>query len=104
MSVSKGKNSNEIWNTMLKKGKSSGAAVPVTVSSMTARGVLPNYAGHATASLTPTIANTFVSPKGASRKPGESGDSEAAKPDEKKVENRPPNSVSVKGSLRRAGC
>ena len=42
---------------MLKKGKSSAGAVLGAVSATTAQGVLPQYAGHATASLTPTIAN-----------------------------------------------
>ena len=86
------KNSNEIWQSMLKKGKSSSAAIPGTVSSMTARGVLPNYTGHATASLTPTIANTTVSPKGGdSRKPRESGNGGSASSDvEMRLENRPP--------------
>lgn len=103
LTLSRSKNPNEIWQSMLKKGKSSSAAVPGTVSSMTARGVLPNYTGHATASLTPTIANTTVSPKGNSRKPGESGDGGSASPDgETKMENRPLASTNKK-SLRRAG-
>lgn len=42
---------------MLKKGKSSAGAVQGSVSSTTAHGVLPQYSGHATAALTPTIAN-----------------------------------------------
>ncbi|POR33902.1 Uncharacterized protein TPAR_05894 [Tolypocladium paradoxum] len=105
LTLSRSKNPNKIWQSMLKKGKSSSAAVPGTVSSMTARGVLPNYTGHATASLTPTIANTTVSPKGNSHKPGESGDGGSASADgETKVENRPPTGTNKKGSLRRAGC
>ncbi|KAF4507134.1 hypothetical protein G6O67_005802 [Ophiocordyceps sinensis] len=99
----KSKNSNEIWQSMLRRGKSSGAAVPGTVSSMTAQGVLPNYAGHATASLTPAFANTTISPK-ASYKPGDSGDAgPTGQEEDKKVENRPPVGANVKGSLRRAG-
>ncbi|PHH92593.1 hypothetical protein CDD83_6654 [Cordyceps sp. RAO-2017] len=96
------RNANEIWQNMLKKGKSSGTAVPGTVSSTVAQGVLPNYAGHATASLTPAIANTAVSPKGSSRKPGESGDAGPASQDGEKVENRPSAGTKAKGSLRRA--
>lgn len=42
---------------MLKKGKSSAGAVQGTISSTTAHGVLPQYSGHATAALTPTVAN-----------------------------------------------
>ncbi|KAM4059225.1 hypothetical protein HRG_007914 [Hirsutella rhossiliensis] len=100
----KSKNSNEIWQSMLKKGKSSSAAVPGTVSSMTAQGVLPNYAGHATASLTPAFANTSISPKASSYKPGDSGDvGSTGQEEEKKVENRPPAGGNVKGPLRRAG-
>ncbi|RDA91687.1 hypothetical protein CP533_2336 [Ophiocordyceps camponoti-saundersi (nom. inval.)] len=99
------KTPNDIWQSMLRKGKSSGAAIPGTVSSMTAQGVLPNYAGHATASLTPAIANTSVSPqRGSSRKPAGSGDAgSAASLDEEKVENRPPTGNCAKGSLRHAG-
>ncbi|PFH57534.1 hypothetical protein XA68_14902 [Ophiocordyceps unilateralis] len=99
------KNPNDILQSMLKKGKSSGAAIPGTVSSMTAQGVLPNYAGHATASLTPAIANAPVSPqRGSSRKPAGSGDAgSAASQDEEKAENRPPTGNNAKGSLRRAG-
>ncbi|EQL01386.1 hypothetical protein OCS_02899 [Ophiocordyceps sinensis CO18] len=101
--VCRSKNSNEIWQSMLRRGKSSGAAVPGTVSSMTAQGVLPNYAGHATASLTPAFANTTISPK-ASYKPGDSGDAgPTGQEEDKKVENRPPVGANVKGSLRRAG-
>ena len=81
-------NPNEIWQSMLKKGKSSSAAIPGTVSSMTARGVLPNYTGHATASLTPAIASTTISPKGSFTKPGEPDDGGPASSDgEAKVEN-----------------
>ncbi|OAA53998.1 hypothetical protein ISF_08478 [Cordyceps fumosorosea ARSEF 2679] len=52
------KSRNEIWQSMLNKGKSSGQAAPSTISAATAHGVLPQYRGHATAYLTPTIANT----------------------------------------------
>lgn len=86
---------------MLKKGKSSGSAIPGTVSSTTARGVLPNYSGHATASLTPAIAN--ASPKDSCLKTGEVGEAGSTSTDEeKKVENRPPSN-NVKGALRRTG-
>ncbi|PHH76262.1 hypothetical protein CDD80_1677 [Ophiocordyceps camponoti-rufipedis] len=104
----RGKNPNDILQSILKKGKSSGAAIPGTVSSTTAQGVLPNYAGHATASLTPAIANTPVSPqRGSSRKPAASSvdaTSAASQDEEKKVENRPPTGNAAKGSLRRAGA
>ncbi|KAG5983055.1 hypothetical protein E4U55_000897 [Claviceps digitariae] len=53
----------DVWQRVWKRNKTSATAVPGTVSSMTARGVLPNYAGHATASLTPAIANASISPK-----------------------------------------
>ncbi|RCI14460.1 hypothetical protein L249_6121 [Ophiocordyceps polyrhachis-furcata BCC 54312] len=102
----KSKTPNDIWQSVLRKGKSSGAAIPGTVSSMTAQGVLPNYAGHATASLTPAIANTPVSPQRvSSRKPAGSGDagSAASVDEEKKVENRPPTGNCAKGSVRHAG-
>jgi len=97
------KNSHEILTTMFKKGKSSGTAVPGTVSSTTARGVLPHYAGHATASLTPAIANTPTGRKEPGRKATESGDLGHRGPEElNKVENLPPNSSSHhKGQIPR---
>lgn len=88
---------------MLKKGKSSGVAVPGTVSSMTAQGVLPNYAGHATASLAPAFSNTSISPKTSTYKPADSGDVGSTSRQEKKAENRPPGGTTVKGPSRRAG-
>ena len=72
---------------MLRKGKSSANAVPGTVSSTTVQGVLPNYAGHATAYLTPTLANTTVSPR-PSPKTGETTDMMTFAPE--KEENMPP--------------
>ncbi|RDA83498.1 hypothetical protein CP532_2680 [Ophiocordyceps camponoti-leonardi (nom. inval.)] len=104
--VCRSKTPNDIWQSMLRKGNSSGAAIPGTVSSTTAQGVLPNYAGHATASLTPAMANTPVSPqRGSSRKPAGSGEagSAASVDEEKKAENRPPTSNCAKGSVRHAG-
>ncbi|VUC34769.1 unnamed protein product, partial [Clonostachys rosea] len=55
------KTHNRIWSSMLNKGNSSSGAVPGAVSTTTAKGVLPQYTGHATASLTPTIANNRAS-------------------------------------------
>lgn len=70
-----GKNRSEGWQRMWKQNKTSPpTAVTGAISSMTARGVLPNYAGHATASLTPTIANTSGSPKTSSPKPPSGAD------------------------------
>ncbi|KAK2694240.1 hypothetical protein QWA68_007891 [Fusarium oxysporum] len=45
----------DIWSTMRKNGKTSANVVAGRVSPMTAQGVLPHYAGHATASLTPAV-------------------------------------------------
>ncbi|KAI1151768.1 hypothetical protein F4825DRAFT_476762 [Nemania diffusa] len=47
----------DLWQTMLKKGSTSGNALPGAVSSTTATGYLPQYAGNAIASLGPTISN-----------------------------------------------
>lgn len=47
---------------MLRKGKTSSNAVPGAVSSTTVQGVLPQYTGYATASLTPAIANSTTPP------------------------------------------
>lgn len=70
---------------MLKKGKSSGNAAPGTVSSTTVQGVLPQYAGYATASLTPAIANSTTPPRSA----GKAGE-DSAIVTERKRENLPP--------------
>ncbi|KAI0101883.1 hypothetical protein GGR51DRAFT_574490 [Nemania sp. FL0031] len=51
------KSGHELWQTMLKKGSTSGNALPGTISSATATGYLPQYAGNAIASLGPTISN-----------------------------------------------
>ncbi|KAG5956245.1 hypothetical protein E4U57_002764 [Claviceps arundinis] len=64
MTASGSKSRHDVWQRVWKRNKTSATAVPGTVSSMTAQGVLPNYAGHATASLTPAIANASISPKG----------------------------------------
>lgn len=88
---------------MLKKGKSSANAVPVTISSTTAQGVLPNYAGHATASLTPTMVNSSSSPRGSATKPGDTGDAGLTSPvAEKTGENRHPADITLNDSLRGA--
>ncbi|KAG6016200.1 hypothetical protein E4U54_002043 [Claviceps lovelessii] len=63
MTASGSKSRHDVWQRVWKRNKTSATAVPGTVSSMTARGVLPNYAGHATASLTPAIAGASISPK-----------------------------------------
>lgn len=78
---------NEILQSMLRKGKTSANAVPGTVSSTTVQGVLPQYAGHATAYLAPTLANTSVSPR-ASPKTGQAGNVSLTGSD--KAENMPP--------------
>ncbi|XDG03242.1 hypothetical protein ABKA04_002857 [Annulohypoxylon sp. FPYF3050] len=54
---SSSRSGNELWHTMLKKGSTSGAALPSAVSSTTATAYLPQYHGHAAASLGPTISN-----------------------------------------------
>lgn len=46
---------------MLRKGSTSGTAVPSTVSSTTATGYLPQYSGHAAASLSPAFTNAIGS-------------------------------------------
>ncbi|KAI1293304.1 hypothetical protein F5Y03DRAFT_331146 [Xylaria venustula] len=51
------KSGHELWQTMLKKGSASGNVLPSAISSTTATGYLPQYAGNAIASLGPTISN-----------------------------------------------
>ncbi|KAH6604888.1 hypothetical protein Trco_006595 [Trichoderma cornu-damae] len=110
--VFKGRNSlrqtRGIWHDMMKRGTSSSNAVPGTVSSTTAQGVLPHYSGHATASLAPSVTNINSSPREQATKsatPHESGSVSPAA--ERQIENRPPGDVKfnaylgVQGSKKR---
>ncbi|KAI1781183.1 hypothetical protein F4818DRAFT_436376 [Hypoxylon cercidicola] len=54
---SSNKSSNDLWQTMLKKGSASTAVLPSTVSSTNATGYLPPYQGNAAASLAPSVSN-----------------------------------------------
>ncbi|KAF9768952.1 hypothetical protein IL306_013685 [Fusarium sp. DS 682] len=65
----------DIWSTMRKNGKTSANVVAGQVSPMTAQGVLPHYAGHATASLTPAVT---ANSRGHSAKLGDLNDSPTA--------------------------
>lgn len=91
-----GKNRHEIWQRVWKRNKASATAVPGTVSSMTAKGVLPNYAGHATASLAPAIAHSSSSPKGSSSKPTPVADFSTPNARHDKTGNRPIIAVGAK--------
>ncbi|KAL6855058.1 hypothetical protein ACO1O0_006196 [Amphichorda felina] len=91
---------NEIWSTMLKKGPTSANAVPGAISSTTAQGVLPHYAGHATASLAPTIANQAVSPRSLVSKSSDQGERKVSGPAaEKSDENSPPCETAIDETL-----
>ncbi|PTB70026.1 hypothetical protein BBK36DRAFT_1110687 [Trichoderma citrinoviride] len=88
-----------IWHDMMKRGTSSSNAVPGTISSTTAQGVLPHYGGHATASLAPTATNISSSPREHATKSGNPNDGSPVGPvTERQIENRPPG---VQGSKRR---
>ncbi|KAH7146435.1 hypothetical protein EDB81DRAFT_934383 [Dactylonectria macrodidyma] len=82
------KSGNPMLTSLMKKGKSSANVAPGKVSPTTAQGVLPNYAGHAAASLTPTIANTTPTLRGQFTKIGETNNIRSST--EKRAENRPP--------------
>ncbi|KAI9158645.1 hypothetical protein HJFPF1_06643 [Paramyrothecium foliicola] len=102
MSRVRTKTHNEIWQSVLKKGKSSANAAPGAVSSTTVQGVLPHYAGHATASLTPTIANT--SSRTIRNKGGEINNEDTTHPTmDKRGENLPPGDHNVALNSRRDG-
>ncbi|KAH6645827.1 hypothetical protein BKA67DRAFT_663710 [Truncatella angustata] len=85
--------SNDLWQSMMKKASTSGAATPGSVSSMTANGFLPQLGGHAVASLTPAMTNANDSlrvlsgGKGDAELPGKRAHSE------KTGENRPPTDL-----------
>lgn len=80
-----------MWSSMLKKAPASANAVPSTLTSTTAQGVLPHYSGHATASLTPTITNKAASAR-KTFKVGDIRDSKLTGSVSRKSgeENRPP--------------
>lgn len=97
-----------IWHEMMKRGTSSGNAVPGTVSSTTAQGVLPHYSGHATASLAPTATNINSAPREQASKSGNFNDGGPANSAiERQIENRPPGDgklntyLGVQGSMKR---
>ncbi|KUI67279.1 hypothetical protein VM1G_03198 [Cytospora mali] len=54
--------SSKLWQSMLKRGLTNSDVLPSAVSSTTAQGYLPQFTGHATASLSPTISGTIGSP------------------------------------------
>jgi hypothetical protein len=73
---------------MRKNGKTSANVVAGQVSPMTAQGVLPHYAGHATASLTPAVTTNS---RGNSAKLGDMNASPTANITVgRREENRPP--------------
>ncbi|KAG6230359.1 hypothetical protein E4U34_000913 [Claviceps purpurea] len=98
MTASGSKSRHDVWQRVWKRNKTSATAVPGTVSSMTAQGVLPNYAGHATASLTPAIANASISPKGPPSKLSGSEDLSTSGRVSNKKEDRLPAIHGVKES------
>lgn len=85
---------------MMKRGTSSGNAVPGTVSAETAKGFLPHYGGHATASLTPTATNINSSPREQAAKSGNATEGGSINPAaERQIENRPPGDGKVNACL-----
>ncbi|KAI1481293.1 hypothetical protein F4774DRAFT_374902 [Daldinia eschscholtzii] len=77
---------------MLKRGSTSGTVVPSTVSSTTATGYLPQYHGHAAASLGPAISNTSNTTARTSPEAGDKGiEYDTQRSAEKVGENCPPN-------------
>lgn len=86
---------------MIRRGKTSAHVAPGKVSSTTAQGVLPNYAGHATASLVPTIANAANSPRGRPTKLADNGMRRTSPTGEKQRENRPPSDIRRDDSTNR---
>lgn len=87
---------------MLKKGPPSGTALPSAVSSTTATGYLPQYSGHAAASLGPAISNAVSSTarltSGSDSKLHELDNGVSKGPADKLGENRPPREGSAPDS------
>jgi hypothetical protein len=86
--------SNDLFHSMRKNGTASGNALPGAVTSTTAHGLLPQYAGHAAASLTPAMT---VSSIAASRAPlskaGEHAEVTSISSPQKVGENLPPSAI-----------
>ncbi|KAF7516564.1 hypothetical protein G7054_g14106 [Neopestalotiopsis clavispora] len=82
--------SNDLWQSMMKKGPTNGPATLSSVSSMTANGYLPQFAGHAAASLSPAITNTNSSLCNLSGMKADNDSATQQPKMEKTGENRPP--------------
>ncbi|KAG8160383.1 hypothetical protein KVR01_009919 [Diaporthe batatas] len=54
--------SSKLWQSMVKRGFTASDVLPSTVTSTTAQGYLPHFAGNASASLSPTLSGTVTSP------------------------------------------
>lgn len=96
------KSGHDLWQSMLKKGSTSGIALPGAVSPTTATGYLPQYAGNAIASLGPTLSNSSPArvPPNADDKLAELEGSRVTM--DKTGENCPPSSApSVEHSVTR---
>ncbi|KXJ97177.1 hypothetical protein Micbo1qcDRAFT_199898 [Microdochium bolleyi] len=48
---------NDLWHSMMRNGSTGGTTTPTTITSATATGYLPQYFGHAAASLMPSMPN-----------------------------------------------
>jgi len=86
----------KIWQSVLKKGSASSA-----LSSMAAQGYLPNYSGHAAASLSPSVGKAGLFSSHEISSPGISDRSDGgamltSPPPERRSENLPPGAL---GSL-----
>lgn len=83
---------------MFKRGLTSSDVLPNTVSSTTAQGFLPQFTGHAAASLSPALSG----PNSPTRDPPSKGTDATCKGTstfmtQKTVENRPPVTVAAPG-------
>ncbi|RYO89668.1 hypothetical protein DL766_004068 [Monosporascus sp. MC13-8B] len=88
---SSNKSGHDLWQTVLKKGSASGTALPSAISSTTATGYLPQYFGHAAASLSPAILNATGSPaRGGEAKLSERDSGVSQGTADMLGENRPP--------------
>ncbi|KAJ4408428.1 hypothetical protein N0V82_009693 [Gnomoniopsis sp. IMI 355080] len=55
-------NATKLWQNMFKRGLTSSDVLPSTISSTTVHGVLPQFNGHAAASLSPSLTGSVTSP------------------------------------------
>ncbi|POS77694.1 hypothetical protein DHEL01_v203920 [Diaporthe helianthi] len=97
-------NSSKLWQSMVKRGFTASDVLPSTVTSTTAQGYLPHFAGNASASLSPTVSDTVTCPiRGSSVKGADTNPNGSTFMAPKSGENAPPvpaDRISISDTIR----